>query len=117
MPMLKLLKYGFLLGCFSSLISCATAPNQTHPRHTQQPGPIEQYSHDTLITGKVKSKYLKDLSLKSFAISVSTNHGVVSLVGSVPTAAIRDRAIQVAQHTKGVIAVEAKNLTIVSSEK
>jgi osmotically-inducible protein OsmY len=78
---------------------------------------VGQYTSDTWITSKIKSKYVKDLKLKSFTLSVSTNHGVVSLVGTVPSKAIRNRAILIAKHTKGVRAVEANNLTISSKPK
>ena len=73
---------------------------------------IGQYSGDALITSKVKAKYLKDLTLRSFAISVSTNQHVVSLVGDVPNHKIRQRAINIALHTKDVKGVDARNLTV-----
>lgn len=73
---------------------------------------IGQYTDDAVITSKVKAQYLKDLVLKSFGISVSTNHGVVSLVGSVSSETVRQRAITIAMHTAGVRAVDARNLTV-----
>lgn len=73
---------------------------------------IKHYVGDAAITSKVKAKYLKDLALKSFNVSVSTNHGIVSLVGNVPTMKLRHRAITVAKHTEGVIGVDAHNLTV-----
>ena len=75
-------------------------------------GSIKHYVGDAAITSKVKAKYLKDLALKSFNVSVSTNHGVVSLVGNVPTVKLRNRAIAVAKHTDGVRGVDANNLTV-----
>jgi hyperosmotically inducible protein len=73
---------------------------------------VGNYTDDAVITSKVKAKYLKDLVLKSFGISVSTNHGVVSLVGSVSNEETRQRAINIAMNTGGVKAVDAHNLTV-----
>lgn len=73
---------------------------------------IGQYADDALITSKVKAKYLKDLTLKSFAISVSTIRGVVNLTGAVPTEKLRQKAVAVALHTNGVKAVDARNLIV-----
>jgi osmotically-inducible protein OsmY len=50
--------------------------------------------------------------VSSFAISVETSRGVVSLTGIVNSTGERAQAIQVAQETGGVRQVNARNLFI-----
>lgn len=71
---------------------------------------VGEYTSDAFITSKVKTKYLKDLVLKAFGISVSTTNGIVSLTGSLPSQALVDRAVLIAKNTKGVKAVNSTNL-------
>jgi osmotically-inducible protein OsmY len=56
---------------------------------------------DGWLTTKVKSKFVGDKLLKGSDISVSTTAGVVTLTGTVPTEAGRDRAIALVKDTKG----------------
>lgn len=106
---LLLLMLGGLSGCAAALVGGGAAGGYYAEKHKAG---ISRYADDAMITSKIKTKYLKDLVLKSFGISVSTNHGVVSLIGNVPNDQIRQRAINIAMQTKGVKAVDARNLTI-----
>ena len=67
---------------------------------------------DTAITTKVKANLLADPVVSSFAISVETSRGVVSLTGIVNSTGERAQAIQVAQETGGVRRVDARNLYV-----
>jgi hyperosmotically inducible protein len=67
---------------------------------------------DTTITTKVKANLLADPAVSSFAISVETSKGVVSLTGIVNSPGERAQAIQVAQETGGVRRVDARNLFV-----
>jgi hyperosmotically inducible periplasmic protein len=67
---------------------------------------------DATITTKVKANLLADPMVSSFAISVETSRGVVSLTGIVNSAGERAQAIQVTQETGGVRRVDARNLFI-----
>jgi len=69
------------------------------------------YLSDTEITTAVKSKLLADKAVSSLKISVETDNGVVTLTGTVDTAAERTHAANVARHTHGVKRVVDK-LTI-----
>ncbi len=60
---------------------------------------------DTVITGDIKSKIVKDPELKTFAIDVSSYQGNVTLSGMVPSRSAEQRVIQYAQDTKGVKSV------------
>lgn len=75
-------------------------------------GTVGTYTDDSVITTKVKTKFLADIHLKSYNISVTTNKGVVYLSGSVPTQKMRDLAIDTARNTKGVRLVNVTNLSV-----
>jgi len=71
---------------------------------------VEQDVSDSWITAKVKSSLMLTHSLEFFAITVTTTHGVVTLVGTVDTAAERNLAVQVAQDIQGVAKVDASGI-------
>lgn len=61
---------------------------------------------DPGVTTAVKSKLAADDTVKAYQIDVDTKDGVVTLTGTVPTAAARDRALELARGTDGVTRVE-----------
>lgn len=61
---------------------------------------------DPGITTAVKTKLAADDSVKAYQIDVDTQKGVVTLTGTVPSAAARDRALELARGTDGVKTVE-----------
>ncbi len=60
---------------------------------------------DATITTKVKAALLAEPGLKSLKIDVDTNAAVVTLNGTVESAELKDRAMQVAQTVDGVRSV------------
>jgi len=64
------------------------------------------------LTAKIKSKMALDDLVQARSIDVSTSGHVVTLSGSVRSAAERDRAIQLARETEGVTQV-VDRLTVV----
>lgn len=60
---------------------------------------------DAALTAKVKTKFLADTSISGLKIDVDTKNNVVTLSGTVPTAAERARAVAVAKGTDGVKSV------------
>ncbi|HET8947198.1 MAG TPA: BON domain-containing protein [Candidatus Polarisedimenticolia bacterium] len=62
---------------------------------------------DAGITAKVKSRLLDDPAVRGLKIDVDTREGVVYLTGSIPGAAEREKAVQIARGTEGVRNVEA----------
>lgn len=66
----------------------------------------KEYINDSVITTKVKSEILEELSLKGFQISVKTNEGVVQLSGFVDTKANIDKATEIARRVEGVKSVK-----------
>ncbi len=61
---------------------------------------------DAAITAKVKTAFAADDLVKARHIDVDTSRGVVSLYGTVSSAAERDRAMQIARNIKGVVDVK-----------
>jgi hyperosmotically inducible protein len=62
-------------------------------------------AEDDAITTKVKAAFIADSTVKAREIDVDTNRGVVTLRGSVASAAERDQAIAIANRTHGVFEV------------
>lgn len=60
---------------------------------------------DAGITAKVKTKFLGDTGVSGLRIDVDTKDGVVTLTGTVPTAAEKRRAMELAKATDGVKSV------------
>ncbi len=60
---------------------------------------------DGALTAKIKSKMALDDTLKSRGINVSTDAGVVTVSGTVSSPAERERALQLARETAGVVSV------------
>ena len=63
---------------------------------------------DGSITAKIKAKLALDDTVKSRDINVDYSNGVVTLRGSVATAAERKRALDLARETNGVRSVDDK---------
>jgi osmotically-inducible protein OsmY len=62
---------------------------------------------DSVITTKVKADIFKEPELKSMAIHVETDKGVVMLSGFVDTKADADKAVRVAKSVEGVTSVKS----------
>ena len=60
---------------------------------------------DATLTTKVKTKFLADTGVSGLKIDVDSKAGVVTLTGTVPTAAEKRRAIEIAKATDGVKSV------------
>lgn len=63
---------------------------------------------DAALTAKVKTKFLADTKISGLRIDVDTRNNVVTLSGTVPTAAERTHAVAVAKGTDGVKSVVNK---------
>lgn len=63
---------------------------------------------DAVITTKVKSALLSDVSVKSFDIAVATRKGEVQLSGFVENKAQLDRAVEIASAVEGVASVSVR---------
>ncbi|MGV8960778.1 MAG: BON domain-containing protein [Stenotrophomonas sp.] len=90
----------------------AESPPAAH-EHGESVEPVT----DTWITTKVKADLLATPHVPGTEVKVETVNGVVTLSGSVGTAAERERAIGVAKGIKGVSKVEAMDLKVVASKR
>ncbi|MDW5419145.1 BON domain-containing protein [Iodobacter sp. CM08] len=70
----------------------------------------DQSISDSWVSTKVISTFLYSRNVPSTDISVSTQHGVVTLSGKVASGAERALAIELAKNVRGVKRVEAKGL-------
>jgi osmotically-inducible protein OsmY len=61
---------------------------------------------DTAITTQIKGQLVANTSLRKGDISVTTNNGVVTLSGTVPSADLRQLAGEIARNTGGVSRVD-----------
>ena len=65
-----------------------------------------EFVDDSLITTKVKAKFVEDKTVSALNVNVETFKGTVQLSGFANSAAEADRAVQLARETKGVKSVK-----------
>lgn len=84
----------FLMGAFA----CSSTPQKRS---------IGEVIDDSVISNKLKVKFLKDKSVKGFKINIDTWKGVVSLRGKVNTQEQINRAVEIAERQPGVREVKS----------
>lgn len=89
------------------LVACSSTP---HKRS------IGEVIDDSVISNKLKVKYLKDKTVKGLKINIDTRKGVVTLKGRVENQRQIDRAIDIAERQPGVKEVKS-NLVVGRSSK
>jgi osmotically-inducible protein OsmY len=67
---------------------------------------------DGAVTAKIKTQFLANTDLRGADIKISTNNGVVTLTGTVPSHELRALAVDLARHTGGVVRVDDQLLVI-----
>jgi hypothetical protein len=67
----------------------------------------EVIKSDSRITRSINRAYVKDESIPSLDIRVTTFRGVVTLSGKVPTDRVKSKAISIAKNTSGVRKVKS----------
>jgi hyperosmotically inducible periplasmic protein len=90
---------------FAALLAAAALTTAMIGCSSNQPMPAQKagsFVDDSYLTTAVKSKLAVDEGLKSFDIKVITDHQVVTLIGTLPTSALRDQAVTVAKSVDGV---------------
>lgn len=85
---------------------CANEPPATYAGNKQE-RTVTQSMSDGALSAKIKTAFVTDSGVNAGDIKVDSMRGVVTLTGTVKTAAERDKAISIARDTKGV--VEVKN--------
>jgi len=74
----------------------------------QRESVVDRSATDSVLFRAVQKRLLDDDDLSDVAIAASVSKGVVTLSGSVPDAKLRDRALDVARATPGVVSVESR---------
>lgn len=72
---------------------------------------------DGWITAQTKMRFMTDADIPAGDINVDTRRGVVTLFGTVPTAAISDKAVRVANEVAGVKSVKRELRVVAASQK
>jgi osmotically-inducible protein OsmY len=83
----------------------AAATNDVANKTADVANRTSEVMDDATLTGKVKAAMLAEPGLRSLQIGVSTKDSVVTLSGSVESAALKERAKQVAGNVAGVRSV------------
>lgn len=78
----------------------------------EAPTSVGQTLEDSVITTKIKAKFTKNRYLNPLKISVSTNHGVVTLSGFVHDKTAFVEALRLAKNTANVSSLEVDDLVI-----
>jgi hyperosmotically inducible protein len=68
---------------------------------------VGEYATDAVLFRSVQRRLLEDEKLERVAIAARVENGVVNLSGTVPSAKLRDRAVEVAKKTSGVVRVDS----------
>lgn len=66
---------------------------------------VSAHTSDAVVFRSVQRRLLEDEELEPVAISASVEEGVVTLAGEVPSEALRERAVELARETTGVVDV------------
>ena len=77
---------------------------------------IKETVTDSAVTAKLKTQFLANDALRKGDISVTTNNGVVTLTGTVPSEAAHQQAVDIARQASGVRRVEDKLRVLGASE-
>jgi osmotically-inducible protein OsmY len=88
--------------------STSTTPDrvaQLDARAGKAAAKVGEFLSDAELTAKIKSKMALDDSVRARTIDVSTTDGVVTLAGTVGSAAERVQAVRLARDTKGITQV------------
>jgi osmotically-inducible protein OsmY len=72
---------------------------------------------DAWLTGKTKFRFMTDPDVPAREINVDTWDGVVTLFGTVPSSAVRSKAMQIARDVSGVKAVKNELVVVPKAKK
>jgi hyperosmotically inducible protein len=96
-------------GCAAAVVGGAAAGGYYATRSDRSTGVI---ADDASITSAINKLYVQDDLVSALDVSVGTNHGTVTLRGSLPSQEAVRRAVDIARSVKGVTRV-VSHLTVV----
>jgi hyperosmotically inducible protein len=99
--------HALVLGALIALgaAGCASGPDNSYAGNRQERTATQSVS-DSALSAKIKTEFATTSGVKAHEIHVDAMRGVVTLTGTVATAAERDKAISIARDTKGVVEVK-----------
>ena len=92
-------------GCAAAVVGGAAAGGYYATRSDRSAGAI---SDDASITSAINTLYVKDDLVSALDVNVDTNHGTVTLRGSLPSQEAVQRAVDIARSVKGVTRVVSR---------
>lgn len=95
---------GLISGC-TTLTAAKTENTDGGYFKNNNPRSIAQIMNDSNISGRINTAFYADPLINPFLINVDTYDGTVTLGGTVSSPTVVQRAVQIAQNTKGVKAV------------
>jgi osmotically-inducible protein OsmY len=93
-----------LQGCSSMLLG-NNSSDDSAPGSGQA---SSQSSADIAIAGSVREQYSADADISKYVIGVRSNSGRVTLTGTVGSYNVRDRVVDIAHNTHGVVSVDSR---------
>jgi hyperosmotically inducible protein len=93
--------------CLALTAFTGCSDNYSKAEPEDQQAATENKRSDTAITTELKAKITDDELLDNTDVSVDTNNGIVTLTGSVHSAAQEQRANELAKNTEGVVSVNS----------
>jgi len=67
-----------------------------------------QSSADSSISGVIRQQFLADSEISQYSLGIRAVSGRVTLTGTVGSYDIRDRVVDIAQNTHGVVSVDSR---------
>ncbi|MGE5095168.1 MAG: BON domain-containing protein [Betaproteobacteria bacterium] len=95
-----------VLGALIALGAAGCANEPKHYAGTKQERSATQAVSDSTLSARIKTAFAADDVVKARDIKVDVNRGVVTLNGTVNSAAERSKAISIARNTTGVVEVK-----------
>ncbi len=93
-----------LWGCAGMLLG-GGATSERAPTSRQG---TSQSGTDTAISGALRQQYSADDEISEFGIGIRSSSGRVTLTGTVGSYAVRDRVVDIARNTIGVVSVDSR---------
>ncbi len=93
-----------LWGCAGMLLGSGSTGERA-PTNRQDTSPSNA---DSALSGALRQQYSADDEISQFGIGIRSVSGRVTLTGTVGSYDIRDRVVDIAQNTQGVVSVDSR---------
>lgn len=93
-----------LPGCTAMLLG----NNSSAEPATRSSGDASRSAADSAISGAIRQQYVADADISRFSVGIRTLAGRVTLTGTVGSYDVRDRVVDIARNTHGVVSVDSR---------